>query len=81
MKRCSESETRVEISRRLGESVDKICRKSGSIDLFENLMEDFADAADFMDYFRAIWCPRIGLSLLFSYRYCWFFCLFSNLTQ
>ncbi|KAI8028329.1 hypothetical protein LOK49_LG02G00805 [Camellia lanceoleosa] len=60
IKRCSEIEMRAEISRRLGQAVYSICRGHGTMDLFDNFMEDFIDGADFMDYFKAIWYPRIG---------------------
>lgn len=60
MKRCSDVETRAELSRRLGQAVHDICRGPGTVDLFENFMEDFVDCSDFMDYFKAIWYPRIG---------------------
>lgn len=46
--------------RRLGEAVDDICRGHGKKDLFEVFMEDFVDGSDFMDYFKAVWYPRIG---------------------
>ncbi|MBA0553521.1 hypothetical protein Golob_012698 [Gossypium lobatum] len=60
VKRCSETEMCVEISRRLGQAVDDICRGCGNVDLFEKFMEDFVDCLDFMDYFKAVWYPRIG---------------------
>ncbi|XP_007052246.2 PREDICTED: uncharacterized protein LOC18614425 isoform X1 [Theobroma cacao] len=60
LKRCSETEMRVEISRRLGMAFDDISRRCGNVDLFEKFMEDFVDCLDFMDYFKAIWYPRIG---------------------
>ncbi|XWS32408.1 hypothetical protein CRYUN_Cryun23aG0157000 [Craigia yunnanensis] len=60
VKRCSETEMRVEISRRLGLAVDDICRGCGNVDMFEKFIEDFVDCLDFMDYFKAIWYPRIG---------------------
>ena len=60
LKRCSETEMSVEISRRLGLAVDGICRRCGNVDMFEKFMEDFVDCLDFMDYFKAIWYPRIG---------------------
>lgn len=62
IKRCPETETRVEISRHLGEAVDKICRRQGTATLFESFMEDFADSPEFVEYFRAVWSPRIGYS-------------------
>ncbi|KAK8711153.1 hypothetical protein V6N13_146446 [Hibiscus sabdariffa] len=58
--RCSGKELRVEISRRLQLAVDDICGGHGNVDLFERFMEDFVDCLDFMDYFKAIWYPRIG---------------------
>ncbi|XP_024928442.3 uncharacterized protein LOC107417124 [Ziziphus jujuba] len=60
VKKCMENDMRVEISKRLGEIVDSICRGQGTIRLFEDLMEDFVDESDFMDYFKATWYPRIG---------------------
>ncbi|XP_059626396.1 uncharacterized protein LOC132269273 [Cornus florida] len=60
VQRCSEIEMRVEISRRLGQAVYNICRGHGTVDLFEDFMEDFIDASDFMDYFKAVWYPKIG---------------------
>ena len=67
VKRCSETDTRVEISRRLGLAVDDICRGCGNVDMFEKFMEDFVDCLDFMDYFKAIWYPRIGWLLLLPF--------------
>ncbi|XP_043692239.1 uncharacterized protein LOC122642727 isoform X2 [Telopea speciosissima] len=60
LKKCLETELRVEISRRLGQAVYSICKGDGNMDLFEGFMEDFIDCSDFLDYFRAIWFPRIG---------------------
>lgn len=60
VKRCSETEMRVQMLRRLGEAVDGICRGHGTNDLFEVFMEDFVDGSDFVDYFKAVWYPRIG---------------------
>ncbi|XVF73492.1 hypothetical protein PTKIN_Ptkin12aG0205600 [Pterospermum kingtungense] len=60
VKRCSEMEMRVEVSRQLGLVVDDICRGRGNLDLFEKFMEDFVDCLDFMEYFKAIWYPRLG---------------------
>ena len=55
-----ETEMRVQISRRLGQTVDDICKGLGTVRLFEVLMEDFVDGSSFMDYFKATWYPRIG---------------------
>ncbi|GAV73702.1 hypothetical protein CFOL_v3_17185 [Cephalotus follicularis] len=60
VKRCFIGDMCIEISRRLGLIVDDICRGHGTVDAFEDFMEDFVDASDFMDYFKAIWYPRIG---------------------
>ncbi|XP_044489019.1 uncharacterized protein LOC123213607 isoform X2 [Mangifera indica] len=60
VKRCIESEMRAEILKRLGQAVDGICRGHGTVDSFDEFMEDFMDASDFMDYFKAVWYPRIG---------------------
>ncbi|CAN8324381.1 unnamed protein product [Cochlearia groenlandica] len=60
IKRCPETEKRVEISRHLGQAVDKICRKQGTDTLFEGFVEEFVDSSDFVEYFRAVWSPRIG---------------------
>ncbi|PON58491.1 Zinc finger, SWIM-type [Trema orientale] len=60
MQKCKENEIRLEISRRLGGIVDIICQGQGTMGLFEDFMEDFVDEADFMDYFKAAWYPRIG---------------------
>ncbi|XP_010540374.1 PREDICTED: uncharacterized protein LOC104814172 [Tarenaya hassleriana] len=59
-KRCAETEIRVEISRQLGHAVDKICRRQGTFSLFEDFLEDSVDSSDFMEYFKAVWYPRIG---------------------
>ncbi|KAJ4979811.1 hypothetical protein NE237_010591 [Protea cynaroides] len=60
LKKCLEMEICSEISRRLGEAVYSICKGDGDMDLFEGFMEDFIDCSDFLDYFGAVWFPRIG---------------------
>lgn len=60
VKRCSEIGMCAEIFRCLGVAVDDICKGHGTMALFENCMEDFMDGSDFMDYFKAVWYPRIG---------------------
>jgi hypothetical protein len=64
VKKCLATEMLVEISRRLGQAVDKICQGQGTIGLFEDLLDDFIDESDFTDYFKAIWYPRMGWSPL-----------------
>ncbi|KAF3645870.1 Zinc ion binding protein isoform 2 [Capsicum annuum] len=61
IKKCSELETCAAIAKRLGQAVHRICKGDGTADLFEEFMEDFVDVADFLDYFKAIWYPRLGL--------------------
>ncbi|KAF8412439.1 hypothetical protein HHK36_000403 [Tetracentron sinense] len=61
VQKCSETEMRVEISRRLEQAVYSICKGIGNADVFEDFMEDFVDCSDFLDYFKAIWYPRIGM--------------------
>ncbi|XP_020243005.1 uncharacterized protein LOC109821233 [Asparagus officinalis] len=60
MEKCPETEIRAEMSRRLGEIVTRICKGKGDIVSFESFMEDFVDCSDFLDYFKAVWYPRIG---------------------
>uniref|UniRef100_A0A0D3GNT6 SWIM-type domain-containing protein n=2 Tax=Oryza barthii TaxID=65489 RepID=A0A0D3GNT6_9ORYZ len=35
-------------------------RGNGGMELFEAFLEDFVDCAGFLDYFRALWFPRLG---------------------
>ncbi|XP_071709525.1 uncharacterized protein [Rutidosis leptorrhynchoides] len=60
IKRCSNMETRAKLSKSLGQIVKDICKGFGSVESFDTFMEDFAECKDFMDYFKAIWYPRIG---------------------
>ncbi|KAI9176824.1 hypothetical protein LWI28_007602 [Acer negundo] len=60
VKKCSETEMRAEMLSQLGQAVDDICKGHGTVDLFEDCMEDFVDGSEFMDYFKAVWYPRIG---------------------
>lgn len=61
VKKCSESETRAEILHQLGCAVDDICKGHGTVDLFKDCMDDFIDSSNFMDYFKAVWYPRLGM--------------------
>ncbi|PIA58558.1 hypothetical protein AQUCO_00500465v1 [Aquilegia coerulea] len=61
MEKCLEVDMRSEMLGRLGKAIYSICKGKGNVDLFESFMEDFIDCSDFMDYFRAIWFPRIGM--------------------
>ena len=49
VKKCLTTEMLVEISRQLGQAVDKICQGQGTVGLFEDLLDDFIDESDFMD--------------------------------
>ncbi|XP_072955921.1 uncharacterized protein [Typha angustifolia] len=60
LKKCSETDVRVAMARQLGLAVSNICRGSGDLELFEAFLEDFVDCSDFLDYFKAVWFPRIG---------------------
>ncbi|CAN4127651.1 unnamed protein product [Withania somnifera] len=59
--KCSELDTCAVIAKRLGQAVHRICKGDGTTELFEQFMEECVDAADFLDYFKAIWYPRLGL--------------------
>lgn len=44
----------------LGDAISSICRGSGDLELFEAFLQDFVDCAGFLDYFKALWFPRLG---------------------
>ncbi|KAK9162080.1 hypothetical protein Syun_002982 [Stephania yunnanensis] len=60
LQRCSETDMRFEMSRRLGQAVHSICKESGDVHLFEDFVEDFIDCSNFIEYFMAVWFPRLG---------------------
>ncbi|GAB4844841.1 hypothetical protein Ancab_038229 [Ancistrocladus abbreviatus] len=60
VKRCPSTEMQVQISRQLGQAISDICRGHGTVGLFDHIMEDFVDVLNFVEYFKAIWYPRIG---------------------
>ncbi|XP_023752833.1 uncharacterized protein LOC111901183 [Lactuca sativa] len=60
MKRCLDMETRAKLSKTLGQIVKEMCKGCGNVESFDKFMEDFKECRDFMDYFKAIWCPRMG---------------------
>ncbi|KAL9993412.1 hypothetical protein Hdeb2414_s1033g00975211 [Helianthus debilis subsp. tardiflorus] len=60
MKRCSNMETRAKLSKALGQIVKDICKGFGAIDSFDKFMEDNVNCRCFMDYFKAVWYPRMG---------------------
>lgn len=60
IKRCSQNEMRVQMSKRLGQVVSEICSGQGNATLFDDFMKDFIDNSEFVEYFKAVWYPRIG---------------------
>ncbi|KAI5022467.1 hypothetical protein ZWY2020_059197 [Hordeum vulgare] len=64
MNKCSDFERRSMMSKRLGEAISSICRGNGDIELFQAFLEDFIDCSGFVDYFKALWFPRLGASVL-----------------
>ncbi|KAL6844363.1 hypothetical protein ACP4OV_026036 [Aristida adscensionis] len=58
--KCSDIEKRAEMAKRLGDIISSICRGHGDIDLFQAFQQDFVDCAGFLDYFKALWLPRLG---------------------
>lgn len=66
MKKCPDIEKRSMMAKRLGELICNICRGNGGMELFEAFLEDFVDCAGFLDYFRALWFPRLGWSMSLS---------------
>ncbi|XP_044970431.1 uncharacterized protein LOC123430642 [Hordeum vulgare subsp. vulgare] len=59
MNKCSDFERRSMMSKRLGEAISSI-RGNGDIELFQAFLEDFIDCSGFVDYFKALWFPRLG---------------------
>lgn len=60
MSKCSDFERRSVMAKRLGEAISSICRGNGDIELFQAFLEDFIDCSGFVDYFKALWFPRLG---------------------
>jgi len=61
LKKCAEIEKQAEILRQLGQAVDRVCQGDENVDSFEQLIKHQIDDPDFIDYFKATWCPRLGL--------------------
>lgn len=56
------------MSKRLGEAISSsICRGNGDIELFQAFLEDFIDCSGFVDYFKALWFPRLGWSMYLAF--------------
>ncbi|XP_020101546.1 uncharacterized protein LOC109719351 isoform X2 [Ananas comosus] len=60
IEKCSELDVCAAMARQLGGAVSNICRGSGNLDSFKSFLEEFVDWPDFLDYFTAVWIPRIG---------------------
>ncbi|GJN24783.1 hypothetical protein PR202_gb12546 [Eleusine coracana subsp. coracana] len=58
--KCSDIVKRSAMAGRLGDIIFSICRGNGGVELFEAFLQDFIDCTDFLDYFRALWIPRLG---------------------
>ncbi|KAG8081135.1 hypothetical protein GUJ93_ZPchr0007g6371 [Zizania palustris] len=67
MNKCPDIEKRPVMAKRLGEVICNICRGNGGMELFVAFLEDFIGCAGFLDYFRALWFPRLGWSMSFSF--------------
>ncbi|KAA0036918.1 Zinc ion binding protein isoform 1 [Cucumis melo var. makuwa] len=61
LKKCVENEKRAEILRQLEKTVDGVCRGDENVDSFELMIKDQADDPEFVDYFKATWCSRLGM--------------------
>lgn len=58
---------RAGIAKKLGQAVHTICSGVGSLKTFEDIMEDVVDAVnagEFLEYFKAVWFPRLGWILI-----------------
>jgi hypothetical protein len=49
------------MSKQLGEAVHSICDGTGDMGQFEAFLDHFEACAEFLDYFKATWFPRLGL--------------------
>ena len=48
------------MSKQLGQIVSEICTGHGNATLFDDFMDNFIDNSEFVEYFKAVWYPRIG---------------------
>ncbi|KAF8677907.1 hypothetical protein HU200_046392 [Digitaria exilis] len=60
--KCSDVGKRSAMAKFLGDAISSICRGSGDLELFEAFLQDFVDCAGFLDYFKALWFPRLELA-------------------
>lgn len=56
-------ETCAEVSKELGQAVNKICKGTDTANAFKDFTEDSVEAEEFAEYFKATWYPRMGNSL------------------
>ncbi|XP_078181532.1 zinc ion binding protein [Carex rostrata] len=59
--KCSNLEICAMISKQLGEAVHSICDGTGDMGLFEAFLDNIVGCAEFSDYFKATWFPRLGV--------------------
>ncbi|KAJ4749261.1 zinc ion binding protein [Rhynchospora pubera] len=59
--KCCDMETCAMMSKQLGEALHSICDGTGDVGLFEAFLERFVGCAEFSDYFKATWFPRLGV--------------------
>ena len=60
MRKCNNIEVQREIFKRLGTIVYSIWGGTNTSLALEQLMLDFVDQTDFLEYFRVSWVPKIG---------------------
>jgi hypothetical protein len=67
--KCSDNEKRSAMAKFLGDAISSICKGSGDVELFETFMQDFVDCSGFLDYFKALWFPRLGQFIHTAFMY------------
>jgi len=60
VRKCNNIEVQREIFKRLGTIVYSIWEGTNTSLALEQLMLDFVDQTDFLEYFRVSWVPKIG---------------------
>jgi hypothetical protein len=63
MNKCSDFEKHSMMDKRLGNVMSSIYGGNGGMELFEAFLEDFVDCSGFLDYFKALWFPKLGWSI------------------
>lgn len=64
VKKCNNIEVQRQIFKQLGEIVYSIWSGVDTAVALEELTQDFVDQTAFMEYFKASWVPKIGLTSL-----------------